>query len=121
MHLQKEELAVVVLLLFAAVAACALMFVSTGAPGALYTNGSKAGDTVHLEGLLLHKEKTNSGGHLMLTVKAGTVPVTVFVSAASNAFEAADAAMPGNTVYVQGKVQDYKGSREISASAMTVE
>jgi hypothetical protein len=121
MHLQKEELAVVVLLLFAAVAACGLLLVSAGAPGLAYSNNSKAGDTVHLEGLLLHKEKTVSGGHQMLTVKSGTDLVTVFVSATSGAIDEADAARAGQSIYVQGKVQDYKGQREIAATAISIE
>ena len=121
MHLQKEELAVVVLLLFAAVAASALLLVSAGAPGTNYSNDSKAGDIVHLEGLLLHKENTVSGGHRMLTVKSGSDLVVVFVSATSSARDDADAAEPGNNIYVQGKVQDYKGQREIAATAITVQ
>jgi DNA/RNA endonuclease YhcR with UshA esterase domain len=121
MHLQKEELAVVVLLLFAAIAASALMLVSAGAPGAAYSKESRAGDIVHLEGLLLHKEKTGSGGHQLLTVKSGTELVTVFVSATCGGRETADAAKPGNTVYIQGKVQDYKGQREIAASSISLE
>jgi len=121
MHMQKEEIAVIVLLLFAAVAACALLLISAGAPGMAYSNSSRAGDAVHLEGQLLHKEKTMSGGHQMLTVKAGTELVTVFVSATSGAIDAAGAAQPGNSLYVQGKVQDYKGQREIMATAISVE
>jgi DNA/RNA endonuclease YhcR with UshA esterase domain len=121
MHLQKEELAVVVLLLFAAVAACGLLLVSAGAPGAVYSPDSKTGDIVHLEGLLLHKEKTASGGHILLTVKSGTEMVTVFVSATSDAIDAAGATEPGNNLYVQGKVQDYKGQREIAASSISIE
>jgi DNA/RNA endonuclease YhcR with UshA esterase domain len=121
MHLQKEELAVVVLLLFAAIAASALMLVSAGAPGASYTKDSRAGDIVHLEGQLLHKEKTGSGGHQLLTVKSGTELVTIFVSATCGDREAADAAKPGNIIYVQGKVQDYKGQREIAANLISIE
>jgi len=121
MRLQKEELAVVVLLLFAAVASSALLLVSAGSPGATYDNDSKTGDIVHLEGQLLYKEPTGSGGHQLLTVKSGTGLVTVFVSATSGGHEAADAAKPGNIIYVQGKVQDYKGQREIVASSISVE
>jgi type 1 fimbria pilin len=121
MRLQKEELAVVVLLLFAAVAAPALLLVSASAPGTDYSNNSKAGDVVHFEGLLLHKENTVSDGHQMLTVKMGNDLVVVFVSATSSARDDADAAEPGNNIYVQGKVQDYKGQREIAATAITVE
>jgi DNA/RNA endonuclease YhcR with UshA esterase domain len=121
MRLQKEELAVVVLLLFAAIASGALLLVSAGAPGATYGNNSKDGDIVHLEGLLLHKENTGSGGHQLLVVKSGTELVTVFVSATSGGCEAANAAKPGNTIYVQGKVQDYKGQREIAASSISLE
>jgi hypothetical protein len=121
MHLQKEELAIVVLLLFAAIAASALMLVSAGAPGTAYSNDSRIGAIVHLEGLLLYKEKTGSGGHQLLTVKSGTELVTVFVSATSGGREAADAAKPGNTIFIQGKLQDYKGQREIVASAISIE
>lgn len=121
MHLQKEELAVVVLLLFAAVASTSLLLISAGAPGATYGNDSKAGDIVHLEGQLLHKEKTGNGGHQLLTVKSGTELVTVFVAATSGGQDVADAAKPGNIIYVQGKVQDYKGQREIVASSISLE
>ncbi len=121
MHMQKEELAVVVLMLCAAVAACTLAFVSADAPGARYTNASKAGDVVYLEGLLLHKENTVSGGHTLLTVKWGTGLITIFVPAGSASRAAADAAKPGNVIYVQGKVQDYKGQREIAATSISVE
>jgi DNA/RNA endonuclease YhcR with UshA esterase domain len=120
MHLQKEELAVVVLLLFAAVSSGALLLVSAGSPGVAYSNDSRAGDVVHLEGQLLYKEKTGNGGHQLLTVKSGTGLVTVFVSATSGGQETADAAKPGNIIYVQGKVQDYKGLREIAASSISL-
>ena len=121
MHLQKEELAVVVLMLCAAIAACTIAFVSAGAPGSRYANSSRAGDVVYLEGLLLHKENTVSGGHALLTVKSGSELVTVFVSAGSAARDVADTAKPGNMIYVQGKVQDYKGQREIAATSISVE
>jgi hypothetical protein len=45
----------------------------------------------------------------------------VFVSATSAGREAAEGAKPGNTIYVQGKVQDYQGQREIAASSISVE
>ena len=121
MRLQKEELAIVVLLLFAAIASSSLLLVSAGAPGATYSNDSRVGDIVHLEGQLLHKEKTGSSGHQLLTVKSGTGLVTVFVSSTSGGRETADAAKPGNIIYIQGKVQDYKGQREIVASSISIE
>ena len=120
MHLQKEELAVVILLLFATIASFALLLLSVGAPGNTYSSDTKTGDTVCLEGLLLHKENTGSGGHQLLTVKAGTEMVTVFVSATSDDRDVADAAQPGNTVRIQGKVQDYKGQKEIAASSISI-
>ena len=120
MHLQKEELAVVALLLCAAVTSFALFVVAGNGPGAPYSKASKAGDVVYLEGMLLHKEKTQSGGHLLLTVKVEAELVSIFVRSSSPAFPAADAAVSGNVIAVQGKVQDYKGAREIDASTVTI-
>lgn len=120
MHLQKEELAVVILLLFAAVASSALLLVAAGAPGTAYSSDSRPGEIVYLEGLLLHKKNTGSGGHLLLTVKSGTEMVTVFVSAKCDGYEAADRASPGNIICVQGKVQEYKGQREIAATSISI-
>ena len=62
MHMQKEELAVIVLLLFAAVAACVLVLVTGEAPGAQYLGASKPGDTVVLEGLLCTRKRRAAGG-----------------------------------------------------------
>jgi DNA/RNA endonuclease YhcR with UshA esterase domain len=121
MRLQKEELAVVVLLLFAALAACVLVLVTGESPGSKYTGSSKTGDTVVLEGLLVHKEKTGSGGHMLLTVKAGTELVTVFVDARGSAIDIATSATSGNMLSVRGKVQDYKGTREVVASSISIE
>ncbi len=121
MHMQKEELAIVVLLLFAAIAACVLLLISTDVPGAAYSADSKVGDVVHLEGLMVYKEMTASGGHITMTVKSEAGLVKVFVSASSDAIDNADATDPGNHVYVQGKVQDYKGEREILATSISIE
>lgn len=120
MHLQKEELAVVVLLLFAAVAACVLVVVTGEPPGAQYSSGSKPGDTVVLEGLLVHKEKTGSGGHMLLTVKSGSELVKVFVDARGSSLDVAASASPGNMVSVHGKVQEYKGGREVVANSLSI-
>ncbi|MGA9141386.1 MAG: OB-fold nucleic acid binding domain-containing protein [Methanocella sp.] len=119
--MQKEELAVIVLLLFAAVAACVLVLVTGEAPGAQYSGASKPGDTVVLEGLLVHKEETGSGGHLLLTVKAGPELVKVFVNARSSALDVAAAASPGSMLSVRGEVQEYKGGREVVASSISIQ
>ena len=121
MHMQKEELAVVALLLSAAVAACILVLVTGEAPGAQYSDESKPGDTVILEGLLVHKEATGSGGHLMLTVKAGPGLVKVFVNARSSALDVAATASPGNMLSIRGEVQEYKGEREVVASSISIQ
>lgn len=120
MHMQKEELAVVALLLSAAVAACVLVLVTGEAPGAQYSAESKPGDTVVLEGLLVHKENTGSGGHILLTVKAGPELVKVFVNARGGAVDVATMASNGNFVSVHGKVQEYKGEREIVADSVSI-
>ena len=120
MHMQKEELAVVVLLLFAAVAACVLVLVTGEAPGAEYSASSRPGDTVVLEGLLVHTEKTGSGGHMLLTVKSGPELVKVFVNARSGALDVAAEAGAGNMISVHGKVQEYKGEREVVADSISI-
>ena len=117
MHLQKEEIAALALLLCAAVATSAFAFLATSG-SAPYTASSKAGDNVHLEGLLLYKEKTKTGGNWLLTVQSDGEPVTVFVPSSSGAYSSAESAAPGRLVDVQGKVQDYKGTKEVAATAI---
>lgn len=119
MQLQKEELAAIALLLCASVAICAFSFMSFNG-SAPYTNDSRIGDTVRLEGTVLHKDSTGTGGHVLLTIKTDGSPVTVFVASSSSAFAAANRASPGNLVAIQGKLQDYKGSKEILASIIEI-
>jgi DNA/RNA endonuclease YhcR with UshA esterase domain len=120
MHMQKEELAVVVLLLSAAVATCVLVLITGEAPGAQYSASSKPGDAVVMDGLLVHKENTGSGGHMLLTVKTEPGLVKVFVNSRSSALEIATSARAGDTLSVRGEVQDYKGEREVVASSIAI-
>jgi DNA/RNA endonuclease YhcR with UshA esterase domain len=117
MYLQKEEVAAAVLLLCAAVATSAFAFLAANA-SAPYSEDSGKGDLVRIEGTVLHKEKTYRGGHVLLTVRTGTGPVTVFVPSSCDAYDAADRASPGRLVAVQGTVQEYRGEREIVAETI---
>lgn len=116
MRLQNEELATIVILVLSLVAIGAL-FLLTGA-SAPYTYDSPEGARVMVTGLVLAKENTYQGGHVILCVKTSAGPLDVFVPAGSGAFEAANATKPGSEVEAVGLVEMYKGQKEVVAETI---
>lgn len=119
MRLQKEELATVAILICALVAVGILYVFLSGSAHAEYSANSKDGDSVYAQGTLLSNEHTRTGGHIVMSVKTDNGPVSVFVSASSDCYDAADAAQPGKDVRVTGKLQTYKNEKEIVADSVS--
>lgn len=113
MRLKNEELAAFVILVCALLAVGALYLLS-GASSP-YSWSSKEGDRVTAAGLLLSKEKTYQGGHIILCIKTDAGPLDVFVPASSDAFEAANCTVPGSEIEAVGTVKIYKGQKEVVA------
>ncbi len=113
MRFRNEELAAFIILVCALLAVCAL-FLLAGASKP-YTWSSGEGDRVSVTGLLLSKEKTYQGGHIIMCLKTDTGPLDVFVPASSDAFEAANGSMPGDEIEAIGMVKTYKGQKEVVA------
>ncbi len=113
MRLRNEEVAALVILLCSILAVGALFLLSGAASP--YTWSSREGDRVAVTGLVLSKERTYQGGHIILVVKTDAGPLDVFVPASSDAFEAADRAKPGSEIEATGTVQLYKGQKEVVA------
>jgi DNA/RNA endonuclease YhcR with UshA esterase domain len=113
MRLKNEELAAFIILVCALLAVGALYLLSGASKPYSWSSGE--GDRVSVTGLLLSKETTYQGGHIILCVKSDTGPLDVFVPASSDAFEAANSAKPGDEVAVIGTVKTYKGQKEVVA------
>jgi DNA/RNA endonuclease YhcR with UshA esterase domain len=113
MRLKNEELAALVILVCAVLAVGALYLLSGVTDE--YTWSSADGARVKVTGLVLSKENTYQGGHIILVMKTDTGPIDVFVPASSDAFEAASLVKPGDEAEVTGTVQTYKGQKEVVA------
>jgi tRNA(Ile2) C34 agmatinyltransferase TiaS len=113
MRLKREEMAAVVILIFASLAVCCLYLLSGYSKP--YSYSSADGDRVSVTGPVLHSEKTYQGGHVILTVRTDAGPLSVFVPASSDAFKAASEAAPGDEIEAIGTVQTYKGAKEVVA------
>ncbi len=113
MRLKAEELAALAILVCAVLAVGALYLLSGASKP--YSWSSADGDRVSVTGLLLNKEKTYQGGHLILTVRTDSGPLSVFVPADSDGFKAASEATPGDEIEATGIVKTYKGEKEVVA------
>lgn len=113
MRLQNEELATLVILALS-LAAIGALFLLTGA-SAPYSYDSPDGSRVTVIGPVLSKDYTYNGGHIVLSVKTASGPLDVFVSATSDAYEAANRTKPGSEIEAVGLVQMYKGQKEVVA------
>ena len=116
MRFQKEEIAVFVIILCALLAAGALYIMSGVTVPYSWSSGN--GSHVSVTGQVLSKEKTYQGGHIILHIKTNTGPLTVFVPSSSGAFESANRSRPGSEIEATGKVQVYKGEKEIVAETI---
>ncbi len=116
MHFRNEELAAFIILMCALLTVGALYLLSGASKP--YTWSSIEGDRVSVTGLVLSKESTYRGGHVILIVKTDAGPLDVFVPASGDAFGAANSTKPGDEIEAIGTVQTYKGQKEIVAETV---
>jgi len=119
MRLQKEELATVAILVCALAAVGILYVFLSGSTHAQYSASSKDGDSIYAQGTLLSKSLTKTGGHIVMSIKTDNGPLNVFVPASCDTFSVADAAQPGKSIKVTGKLQTYNGEKEIVADSVS--
>lgn len=119
MKLQKEEHAVLLLLILSTLAT-GLLYVAASTSSIIPSATASPDGTICVEGTLLHKETTYKGNHITMTVKTSSGPLTVFVPATADCYDIAARAEPGCTMIVSGKEQEYKGKPEIVASALKI-
>lgn len=112
--LQKEEKIVVVLLI---VAALSLIIAYSGFSEEIqsYSPDSKLGERVYVEGTILSKQMTRTGGNLILTIS--NLNINVFIPEKSRAKDVHDSLKIGDRVRIAGKVQEYKNIREIAVES----
>jgi tRNA(Ile2) C34 agmatinyltransferase TiaS len=116
MRLKNEELAAFIILVCALLAVGALYLLSGASKP--YSWSSNEGDRVSVTGLVLSKESTYQGGHIIMTVKTDAGLLSIFVPATSDAFEAADQTKPGDEIEAIGTVQIYKDQKEVVAETI---
>jgi DNA/RNA endonuclease YhcR with UshA esterase domain len=110
--MQREEKTIIVLLSMALISlSIAYVAFAPGQP-AKYSYESKKGDKVYLEGNVIEKQATRTGGHLTLTVQADE-KIKVFISREKGAEEVGRIIEEGSRVRIIGTVGEYKGIREI--------
>lgn len=122
--MQKDE-KVVIVLLFMVVASIAVLYAMAGS-GDLsddpdnsgysdYSDSSDVGDRVIVHAKVLSKRMTNTGGHLSLIVEPESVrsPLTVFIVNNAGAEDINKEVTVGDMLVVRGRVDDYKGTREV--------
>lgn len=114
--MEKEEKVVVVLLTMIILSlsiAYVFFFSDTGPELAEFSGSSEIGERVMLEGNVISKLYTHTGGHLLLTVNSRSGPVMVFIPSSSGAEEIGSRVKRDDTVQVSGIVQDYNGRIEV--------
>jgi hypothetical protein len=117
MRLQNEELATLIILACSLLAIGALFLLSgVSVP---YSYDSPEGGRVTVSGLVLTRESTYQGGHIILCVKTMSGPLDIFVPLESDAYEAASHTDPGTEVEAVGLVKLYKGQKEVVAEKIT--
>jgi DNA/RNA endonuclease YhcR with UshA esterase domain len=116
MRIKNEELAAFIILVCALLAVGALYLLAGASKPYSWSSGE--GDRVSVTGLLLSKEKTYQGGHIVLCIKTDVGPLSVFVPASSDAFEAANHTTPGSEIAAIGTVKTYKGQKEVVAETV---
>jgi DNA/RNA endonuclease YhcR with UshA esterase domain len=114
--MQKEEKIVSVLL------AMAVLSLIIGYFGfipqvAAYSEDSKIGERIYLEGTILSKQMTAKGDNLILSIS--NLNVKVFISKDNGAKEVYDNLKTGDKVRISGKVAQYKNVREIVVESAT--
>ncbi|MFZ3383096.1 MAG: hypothetical protein WA144_04145 [Candidatus Methanoperedens sp.] len=112
--LQKEEKIVMVLL------AMAVLSLIIGYFGfipqvAAYSEDSRIGERIFVEGTILSKQMTAKGDNLILSIS--NINVKVFISKDSGAKVVYDNLKTGDKVRINGKVAQYKNVREITVES----
>lgn len=115
MRLQKEEVATIIILVCALIAIAILFFVMSGGTHKPFTKDSAVGDKVLVEGTLLSKERTYTGGHLIAIVKTDSGLAKLFVPSTSESYDAVQNAIPGDDLRITGEVEVYRGEKEVVA------
>lgn len=115
MRLHREELATIVILLFAAVSLFILYVCMTQSSYGQYSDFAKEGDKVIVEGLALSKEMTYSGGHYIIIVKSGDNIVKAFIPSSCDNFESIKKLSAGDRIRIEGTIKIYKSEKEVVA------
>lgn len=114
--MEKEEKVIVILLsmIFFSLSIAYLVFLEPDAPNAsLFSGSSLPGDDTFIEGTVISKSFTYSGGHLLLTVDSISGPVKVFVPS-DNGANAVDSLLDDEcNVRIFGKAEEYEGELEL--------
>ena len=113
--IEKEEKVMIVLLMMVllSLSVAYLTFYHNTAQIPEYSNSSKPGETVYLEGTVISEHFTKTGGHLLVEVEHNSETTKIFVSKDNGAQEI-DSMLSENTkVGVTGQVQEYQGEMEI--------
>ncbi|MFU8766566.1 MAG: nucleotide-binding protein [Candidatus Methanoperedens sp.] len=108
--MQKEEKVVVVLLVMAVLSLIIGYFGFTSEVPA-YSESSKIGERVYVEGILLSKQMTGTGDHLILRIS--TPGIIIFIPRDNGANEVYDTFKNGVKVRITGKVAEYNNQKEI--------
>ena len=108
--IQKEEKIVMVLLAMA-VLSLIIAYFGFVPQVAAYSEDSKVGEKVSLEGIILSKQMTAKGDNLILSIS--NLNIKVFISKDNGAKEVYDNFKTGDKVRINGKVALYKNVREI--------
>jgi hypothetical protein len=122
MRMQKEEKIVVVLLLMA-LGSLAVAFWSFGLEDDVLAgvkgrdSGTKEQASLSVEGLVLEKKTTKSGGNLI--IKLDSTPLPVFISSKAGAEEIRDRVNIGDRVRIKGAVSSFQGIDEITVDRAT--
>jgi DNA/RNA endonuclease YhcR with UshA esterase domain len=108
--IQKEEKIVAVLLIMA-VLSLIIGYFGFVPQVTAYSDDSKIGERIQVDGTILSKQMTARGDNLILSIS--NLNVKVFISRDNGAKEVYDILNSGDQVHIIGKVAEYKNVREI--------
>ncbi len=122
MRMQKEEKIVVVLLLMA-LGSLAVAFWSFGPEDDALAgvnnddSGTKKEASLSVDGLVLEKKPTKSGGNLI--IRLDSTPLPIFIPSKAGAGEIQDKVNLGDRVRIKGTVSSFQGNDEIIVGRAT--
>lgn len=111
--MQKEEKIMVVLLVMAVLSLIIgyFGFIPQVSAYSAYSADSKVGDRIYVDGTILSRQMTAKGDNLILSIS--NLNIKVFISKDNGAKEVYEKLKTGDKVRINGKVAEYKNSREI--------